>query len=144
MPSNITKYIQAFDTDISADDYKSLHYSYRLIFIPKLTTKKGQADQAFEFISKDSELAKTIDREYWVLKEVERKKFRRKDIIKMMNDEGFLFFNRSLHTKIVEKMDARNSNKGYGVEVVKGVWLWYESWIEVVRKYCRENADSYK
>jgi len=143
LPSNVAKYLQEFDSTLPDEDFQSPHYAYRLLFVRKLTGKKGQADRAIEFIPTDSELAKTIDHDYWVLKEVERKKYRRRDILEMMNEEGYPNFGPSDHTQLWKKMDAKNPGKGYGVEVVPGQWLWYNRWVEVVRKHCEENAALY-
>ena len=142
LPSNVAKYLQEFDTVLPDDDYQSPYYAYRLLFIQKLTNRKGQTDRAIEFISADSPLAKTIDRDYWVLKEVERKKYRPSDIVRMMSEEGYRDFGMHDHTQLWKRLDAKNPGKGYGTEVVPGQWLWYDRWVEVVRKHCRENRES--
>jgi len=140
LPSNVAKYLQEFDSNLPDEDFQSPHYAYRLLFVRKLTGKKGQADRAIEFISADSELAKTINHDYWVLKEAERKKYRRRDILKMMSEEGYPNFGPNDHTQLWKKLDAKNPAKGYGAEVVPGLWLWYDRWVEVVRRHCEENA----
>ena len=144
LPNNVAKYIQDFDASLPEEDFQSPLFSYRLLFIRKLTSKKGQADRAIEFITSDSRLAKTVDREYWVQKEVERKKYRPMDIIRKMNEEGYTRFSVFCHTQLWKNLDAKNPGKGYGIEVFPGQWLWYDRWIEVVRKHCLENADFYK
>jgi len=144
LPNNVAKYVQEFDASLPSEDFQSPSYSYRLFFIKKLTGKIGQSDRAIEFISADSEIAKTVDRDFWVLKETERKKFRANDVVKIMRDEGYLNFSIYHHTLLWKKLDAKNPGKGYGTEVVPGQWLWYERWIEVVRKHCQENAQSYQ
>lgn len=140
LPSNVAKYLKEFDDSLSEEDFQSPHYAYRLLFVRKLTSKKGQADRAIEFIPADSELAKTIDQEYWVIKETERKKYRRKEILQMMKDEGYPNFSAGEHTQLWKSLDAKNPGKGYGVEIVPGLWLWYDGWLEVVRRYCKEKA----
>ena len=143
LPPNVAKYLYEFDNNLSEEDFQSPHYTYRLLFVRKLTSKKGQADRSIEFISADSELAKTIDQEYWVLKESERKKYMRKDVIKMMNDEGYVNFNTYDHTVLSKKLDAKNPGKGYAIEILPGLWLWYDRWVEAVRQHCKENAKNY-
>jgi len=139
LPTNVAKYVQEFDASLSDEDFQSPLYSYRLFFVRKLTGKKGQADRAIEFISSDSALAKTIDRDYWVLKETERKKYRASGIVKMMKEEGYFDFSIYNHTQLWKKLDAKNPSKGYGTEV-PGQWLWYDRWVEVVRQYCKEST----
>jgi len=140
LPSNVAKYLQEFDASLSDEDFQSPYYAYRLIFVRKLTSKKGQADRAIEFISADSQLAKTVDQEYWVLKETERRKYRPGDIVRTMKEEGYHNFSIYEHTQLWKRLDARNPGKGCGTEVVPGQWLWYDRWLEVVRQYCKENA----
>lgn len=124
---------------MSDDDFQSPSYSYHLLFIRKLVGKRGQADRAIEFISADSPLAKTIDHDYWVLKETERKKYRATDIKNMMGKEGYPNFNIHHHTLLWKRLDAKNPGKGFCTEVIPGQWLWYDRWIEVVRQYCKES-----
>lgn len=125
-------------------DFQSPHYAYRLLFIRKLTSKKGQADRAVEFVSADSPLAKTVDHDYWVLKEIERKKYRPTDIVSLMNEEGYPRFGIYNHTQLWKRLDGKNPGKGYGTEVLPGQWLWYDRWVDVVRKYCQENAGLFR
>lgn len=139
LPTNVAKYIQEFDALLSDEDFQSPLYSYRLFFVRKLTSKRGQADRAIEFISADSPLAKAIDRDYWVLKETERKKYRPSGIVKMMKEEGYSHFSIYDHTQLWKKLDAKNPGRGYGTEV-PGQWLWYDRWIEIVRQHCKDTA----
>ena len=60
LPSNVAKYLQEFDANLPDEEFQSPQFAYRLLFVRKLTNKKGQADKAIEFIYADSELAKTI------------------------------------------------------------------------------------
>ena len=122
LPNNVARYVQDFDTSLSEEDYQSPSFSYRLLFVRKLTSKRGQTDRAIEFISSDSALAKTVDRDYWVLKEVERKKYLPSRIVQMMKAEGYPRFGMNYHTKLWKELDAKNMGKGYGIEVVPGEW----------------------
>ena len=76
IPERLRAYIVEFDGALTHDEYNSPHYSYRMLFKRKLVNRPGQADRVVEFIDPESDLAKTIDKEYWVKKEIERKKFR--------------------------------------------------------------------
>jgi hypothetical protein len=143
LPSSVAKYLQTFDANLTQTDLQSPNFSYRLFFMRKLTNNVGHADRAFEFIHPDSPIAKTVDHQYWVLKETERKKFRAGTIKKMMNQEGYVHFNLFDHTKLWKELDAKNPHNGYGIEVVPGEWLWYERWIDVVRKHCQDNTEIY-
>ena len=143
LPSNVAKYVQEFDATLEEADFQSAYFSYRTIFVPKLVNHRGQADRAIEFVSADSELAKEVDKQYWVQKEVERPKFLPKQIVDVMKGEGFTNFGMHQHTQLWKMLDAKNPGKGYGVTVANG-WYWYERWVEEVRRHCWANQDSYK
>ena len=133
LPSNIAKYIHEFDSDLSGDVFQSEQFSFRILFTRKIAKRLGQADRAIEFVPPDFALAEAIDRQYWVLKETERKKFGAKQIVKMMQDEGYPRFTQHSHTQLWRRLDAQNPEKGYGAAVL-GQWAWYEHWIDRVRE----------
>ena len=142
LPSNIAKYIHEFDSDLSGDVFQSEQFSFRILFTRKIAKRLGQADRAIEFVPPDFALAEAIDRQYWVLKETERKKFGAKQIVKMMQDEGYPRFTQHSHTQLWRRLDAQNPEKGYGAAVL-GQWAWYEHWIDRVRKECADNSALY-
>ena len=129
IPKPIRAYVAKFDESLKEDEFNSDRYSYRILFTKKLAGKPGQADRVIEFIDPKSELAKNISKDYWVIKEEERKKFRATDVIKAVKDEGFASFTMGKHTKLWKDEDAKNPAKGYGV-MVCGYWLWYQRWID--------------
>ena len=67
-------------------------YAYRLLFCKKLVNRAGQADRVIEFLDPNSDLGKTIDKEFWVKKEIERPKFRPTDVVKAVQATGFKKF----------------------------------------------------
>jgi len=142
LPKNIATFIEGFDGSLSESEFNDSKYAYRVIFVPKLVNKKGQADQVIEFISPDSEEAKKINVTYATIKETERKKFKPGTIVEMMQNNGFPKFNMSWHTRLWKMQDARNPGKGYGVSV-EGQWFWYKLWIDIVEQHCKDNAGRY-
>lgn len=143
IPERLRAYIADFDGQLTQDEFNSPQYSYRLLFAQKLTAKAGQADQVVEFISPSSELAQQIDKQYWVQKEVEKPKYLRKDVLRLMHEEGCIGFGPHQHTLLWKSLDAKNPGKGYGVDL-GGLWYWYQRWVEAVRQHCRDNAERYK
>ena len=142
LPSNVAKYVQEFDATLEERDYQSLQFSYRTIFVPKLVNHRGQADRAIEFIGADSELAKEVDRQYWVQKEIEKPKFLPSQVVSQMRELGYKHFGMHQHTQLWKGMEAKKPGKGYGVEVA-GAWYWYERWVDEVKKHCSTNAEQY-
>jgi len=143
VPDRLKNYITEFDGQLAHEEFNSPQFSYRLLFKRKLVGRSGQADKVIEFIDPNSELAKQIDKEYWVQKEVERKKYLPGQIVKLMNEEGFSKFNMHHHTQLWKEIDAKNPGKGYGIQVIS-TWYWYERWIEAVRNHCNNNRERYQ
>lgn len=143
IPPKLQTFILEFDKTLSDAEYNNEAYSYRLFFSKKLVNRQGQADRVIEFIDPDSELAKTIDRDYWVKKEVEKPKFLPKDIVKQMREKGFNGFRLHDHTQFWQEHNAKQPGKGYGVKI-SNTWYWYENWLLVVEKHCEDNKDRYQ
>jgi len=142
LPAHIQSYVQDFDQTLSDDEYASQRYAYRILFVPKTANRKGQADQVIEFVKADSTLAQDVNKTYAVIKETERAKYLPKQIVEIMNGEGFTKFNMHQHTTLWQSQEAKKQGKGFGVQVAKQ-WYWYESWVKRVRKHCQENVAKY-
>jgi hypothetical protein len=144
LPANLRAYIANFDGALRHEEYNDERFSYRLLFKKKVVNRPGQADRVIEFIDPKSELAKTIDKEYWVKKEVERPKYLPKQVVAEVRKAGFSKFNIQPHHRDMWKAeDGKNLGKGYGVEVA-GTWYWYDSWIRRCIELCTAAGDKYK
>jgi hypothetical protein len=144
IPERLRAYVVEFDNALEHDEYNSPKFSYRLLFKKKLVNRPGQADRVVEFIDPESDLAKTIDKEYWVKKEVERRKFRAKDVVEEVHKAGFSKFRvQREHVDFWRAEDAKNSAKGFGVEVA-GTWFWYEAWIKRCIELCAAAGATYR
>lgn len=144
IPERLRAYVAEFDGALTHDEYNSPKYSYRLLFKRKLVNRPGQADRVVEFIDPTSELAKAIDKEYWVKKEVERPKYRPTDVVKAVREAGFSKFRVTPeHSSMWRTEDAKNPGKGYGVDV-QGAWYWYQSWVDRCLELCAQAGDRYR
>lgn len=143
LPKNIAAYIKAFDDELSQDEFNSSAYSYRVLYVPKTVNRKGQADKVIEFLSADSEEAKSLNKEYVVIKDRERPKHRPKEIVDIMKADGFPNFSMHWHTELWREKYAKNPAKGFGVDVA-GTWYWYDQWLDEVKKYCIEQGNRFK
>lgn len=143
IPQNLKAYIADFDRGLSEDEYNSPHYSFRLLFSRKLVNRPGQADKVIEFIDPKSELAKTINKEYWVKKEVEKKKFLPGKVVEACKKVGFKKFRIKEHTDFWKSEDAKNLAKGLGTQI-ESTWYWYQSWVDKCIEYCQLNGDTYR
>ncbi len=144
VPERLRAYIAEFDGELTHEQYNSPQYAFRMLFKKKLVNHPGQADRVVEFISQDTELAKQIDKEYWVQKHVEKRKYRAKDIVAQVKAAGFPQFNlHGHHTRTWQSEDAKSPSKNYGVEV-QGTWYWYENWLQRVIEICEEAGTQYR
>lgn len=144
IPERLRTYIAEFDGALTHEEYNSAHYAFRMLFKRKLVNHPGQADRVVEFISQDSDLAQQIDKEYWVQKQVEKKKYRAKDIVEEVKKAGFPKFNlHGAHTRTWQAEDARNPTKNYGVEV-QGTWYWYENWLARLLEICEAAGEEFR
>ncbi len=143
VPPRLRAYIAEFDNSLSDEEHASPRFSYRLLYTKKTVNRKGQADRVIEFIDPNSDIAKEMDKRHQILKEVERPKYLRKNILARMKEEGFSRFTPHHHTQLWKSMDAKNPGKGYGVQI-GDTWYWYERWIEALREHCKQHAELFE
>lgn len=140
LPSTLRNYIARFDESLSQQNIESPQFALRFFFMRKLTANRGQADRVIEFVPPDSPVAEAANREYVVVRETEKPKYRPKQIVEMMRDEGYTWFGMGQHTELWKRLDARKGGTGYGTFVAVGDWYWYENWVDVVRQHCCQEA----
>lgn len=133
--SNVKNFIVDFEEHLSDDTLINSKYAYRVLFTPINAKRQGQADQVIEFIDSKSPLASEVEKTYAVMKEIEKPKYRPGEIVRLMQSEGYQYFTISKHTDLWKAKDAKNPKHGYGT-LVSGTWYWYDTWVNVVRKYC--------
>ncbi len=143
LPRALLRFVEKFDRSLTADEFNSPKFAYRLLFTKKLVNRPGQADKVVEFIDPKSELAQSISKEYWVKKEVERPKFRPKDVVAAVQNAGFPRFRiQPQHLDMWKEQNAKDASKGYGVAVA-GQWYWYQNWIDRCIELCRAAGTEY-
>lgn len=143
MPAHIRSFIEGFEGQLTEKEFNSPRFAYRVLFVAKTANRKGQADQVIEFVKAESDFAQQVNQTYTVIKETERPKNLPSGVVQLMKTEGFPRFSMTAHTNLWKQMDGKNPGKGLGTHVQK-TWYWYETWIEEVRKHCRENSARYK
>ena len=144
LPSHIESFVSKFENALSEDQYGDQRYAYRVLFVQKTVNKKGQADKVVEFVKVDSDLTKSTNEEYEkvYLKEVDRKKYLAREIIKTMQMAGYVNFGMTQHTNLWKEMDAKNPKKAFAGQIGQQ-WHWFDSWVKVVQKHCEENKAKY-
>lgn len=142
LPASLQSFISRFDSGLTDDEMNSQRFAFRMLFIPKLVGKAGQADEVVEFIRADSDIAMQVNSSLVAVKEVERPKFLPGEVVTTMRVEGYPRFNMHDHTELWKGLDAKQGGKGFGVSVA-GNWYWYERWLERVRTHCADNRALY-
>jgi hypothetical protein len=137
LPSHIKKYIEGFDGSLPSDVYGSTKFAYRVIFVPKTANHINQADQVITFVKEGTELAKSINQSYTVIRETEKSKWLPSQIVSKVKAAGHAEFNMSAHTDLWKALDAKSNGKGFGVQVAN-TWYWYDSWLKVVLEHCAQ------
>ena len=135
LPAHVKKYISGFDSALTTAEFDSPKFAHRVIFVPKTANHLNQADQAITFVKADSELAKTVNAKYTVIRETERPKWLPSQIVSTMRSEGFARFAMQHHTDLWKVKDAKGAGKGFGILLAK-TWYWYDGWVEEVRRHC--------
>src|SRR5690606_41197905 len=143
LPPNISAYINDFDNSISDEDYNNIKYSYRVLYVPKSVNHKGQADKVIEFLPANSPEAETLNREYVLIKEREKRKYLPTEIWTEMQNKGYVNFGQHQHTEFWKAKDAKNPKFGFGTQVAKA-WYWYDKWLDEVEKHCIQSGNRYK
>jgi hypothetical protein len=143
VPSNITKYISAFEKNFDDTVYNDSSYSYHVIFIPKTTNNKSRADKVIEFIPADSPLAEGLNREYAIVNHVEKKKYLPKEIVEKIKSLGYIKFRITEHTSYWKEMNAKDPKKKFGTKIAT-TWYWYDTWYKEVENYCKANSLRFK
>lgn len=143
LPANIQGFIKDFDASLTDEEFSDPHYAYRILFVAKTANHKGQADRVIEFVKSDSPLADTINKEYAVIKETEKRKYLPSQVVEIIQNEGFPNFSMHNHTELWQSLDAKKPKNGFGTMVASKYWHWYERWLVVVRQHCTENRENY-
>ena len=144
IPERLRAYVAEYDAGLDHDSYNSPRYSYRLLFKKNMVNRPGQADRVVEFIDPKSEIAKSIDKEYWVKKEIERTKYLPSRVVQEVRKAGFTKFRvQPDHVDMWKAEDAKNPAKGFGAQV-EGAWYWYDTWIQRCVELCAAAGEKYR
>jgi len=141
LPQHIKSFVVQFESGMTQEDFDDPRFSYRIALVKKLNNNKNTADRVLQIVPDGSPAANAMNEV--ILKETERHKSRPSTIVKQMKAEGYLRFGMSQHTDLWHAKDAKNPKYQYGVDL-EGTWMWYDSWVAVVRKHCEENEARYK
>jgi hypothetical protein len=138
LPAGIARYVERFEGAMTQDEYDDPRFAYRLLFTRRTANHKGQADRAVEFIKPGDPGSEGIEADRWLIKEMEKRKFRARDVIAVAQAAGFRF-GKWDHTQLWKRLDGKNPERGFGVWV-DTEWFWYETWVDEVLRQCQVQA----
>lgn len=131
LPAHLVAAHLAYEDALPDEVIKDPKYAYRVAYVERSVNSKGKADQVVEFIRPESaegqEIASVL------VKESERKKYKPKDIVDLMQAEGHRNFKIYDHQLLWQAADAKNPAHKFGVELRPGDWWWYDKWLDHVR-----------
>jgi hypothetical protein len=135
--------IDAFEAELTEEQYADPAYRYRVAFVPIIKQRESAADTAIKFFKADSEEAAAVNEIH--LKEVDKVRYPASQIVQRIQDGGFPNFTMGDHTKLWKKLNAKRDGTPFGkVGDYKNSWVWFETWLEQVRTHCEESGDKYR
>lgn len=143
LPPHIETAMTEFHQGLTDEEIADPAFAYRVVFVPKIANRPSAVDLAIEFVKPGSDEASEINRV--LLKEVDRKRYLANQICEVMHAEGYPGFTSAKHTALWKQLDAKNPTLNFGRPgEYKGMWVWFESWLQRVRAHCQENAQRYQ
>lgn len=140
LPRNIETMMDAFSERMTTEEKLDPHFAFRVNFTPVLANRPAGADQIIEFSKATPQETGAVA----FIKEIDRKKYRPGQIVKVMNAEGYRRFTMQSHTDLWKTENAKDSKLGYGSPMYGNEgWGWNEKWVAHVREHCAEYAERY-
>ena len=136
-PKNIVLAQKHFEEHMDDNTYNDERYAIRYHLVQKTSNRKTNADVLLNIVPKDSDEAGEANRV--LIKDGEKKKWKPKQIVSLMNEKGFKEFDMHKHTKLWKELGARDPKKGYGTEISDGQWYWYDLWVDKVSEHCEKS-----
>jgi hypothetical protein len=141
LPRHVETMMDAFERQLTPEQQADPRFAFRVFMVHKAANRAPGADLAVELIQPGSHIAEKLN---LALKEVEKHKYLPKEIVRIIRREGWNRFNILSHTKLWQRLAAKDPAKGYGAVAVGDQWGWYETWLNRVREECQQNPDCYR
>jgi hypothetical protein len=141
LPRHVETMMEAFERQLTPEQQADPRFAFRVFMVHKIANRGPGADLAVELVPPGSDIAEKF---HLALKEVEKRKYLPKEIVRIIRSEGWNRFTVDSHTKLWQRLAAKNPAKGYGAVAVGDQWGWYATWLNRVREECREHPDRYR
>jgi hypothetical protein len=140
LPRHVESMMDAFERQLTPEQQADPRFAFRVFMVHKTANRAPGADLAVELVPPGSDIAEKFN---LALKEVEKRKYLPKEIVRMMKGEGWDRFTIDSHTKLWKRLNAQDPAKGYGAIAVGKQWCWYETWVNRVREECLADSERY-
>lgn len=141
LPRHIETMMAEFEKQLTPEQQADPRFAFRVFMVHRTANRAPGADLAVEIVSPGSDIAEKFA---LALKEVEKPKYLPKEIVGVLQKEGFKRFTMDSHTKLWKKLSAKDSAKGYGAVAFGKQWCWYEAWLKRVREECAGDPEAYR
>jgi len=138
LPKYMRNFIVEFESGLSDDEVSGSRYEYKIVYEAYCSSRKSDCDKVIQFKKCDGSESPN---EIIHIKEIEKKKYFPKEIVKMMNNIGYPKFTMNSFITLWKEKNARIDPQ-YAV-CLGGRWFWYELWINVVKNHCEVNKDEF-
>lgn len=125
-----SKTVQAVSAEIEKEmtsaEFNDPDYAFRVYVVPKVVNNEKRSDQAVTFSPVGSSVEMAI-------KHVERPKYRMKDALKLLHDDGLENITAHKFITAWRENDLKNPGKGLAVQL-GGQWFWYQEGVDEIRR----------
>ena len=141
LPRHVETMMDASERQLTPEQQADPRFAFRVFMVHKAANRAPGADLAVELVPPGSDIAEKFN---LALKEVEKRKYLPKEIVRIIRSEGWNRFTIDSHTKLWQRLAAKDPAKGYGAVAVGNQWGWYETWLNRVREECQQHPVRYR
>ncbi len=140
LPRHVETMMDAFERQLTPEQQADPRFAFRVFMVHRTANRAPGADLAVELVPPGSDIAEKFN---LALKEVEKRKYLPKEIVRIIRREGWNRFTMDSHTKLWKRLGAKDPKKNYGAIAVGKQWCWYETWVNPVREECQQHPELY-
>ncbi|TMM50090.1 DUF3644 domain-containing protein [Qipengyuania marisflavi] len=113
------------EKEMSSSQFNDPEYAFRVYVVPNVVNNEKKADQAVIFSPVGSSVEMAI-------KQVEKPKYRMKEVVKLLQDDGVANANPQSCINAWQQNDLKNPGKGFAIEL-GGQWFWYPEGVDAIK-----------
>jgi hypothetical protein len=107
LPRHIETMMDAFEQRLTPEQQADPRFAFRVFMVHKIANRAPGADLAVELVPPGSDIAEKFN---LALKEVEKRKYVPKEIVRTVRAEGWNLFSMDSHTKLWQRLAAKDAS----------------------------------